>query len=145
MVVIGSGNSATFYDWPDNPSIVRVGGYTQDREVPFWSNTGNNLDLVAPGEYIITLQAYGGLQSASGTSHSSPIVAGVIGLMLSANPNLTSRQLQDILFDTAEDGGDPGWDSVYGWGRVDAAAAVDGALRRCQIQKRRSVSRLQEF
>ena len=48
----------------------------------------------------------------------------MVGLIFSANPNLTPDQAQKILFDSAKDLGSVGWDNYYGWGRVDAGAAV---------------------
>lgn len=76
--------------------------------------------------------------SAVGTSFSTPMVAGVIALMLEANPALTWRDVRDILAKTAAKN-DPGdsqwltngaglhWNLKYGFGRVDAAAAVAAA------------------
>ncbi|MFC1759682.1 S8 family serine peptidase, partial [Planctomycetota bacterium] len=84
-----------------------------------------------------------------GTSASAPMVAGVVALMLEANPNLTWRDVQHILVDTATptDLTDPTWNSdpdnfdpdpapnlagklvseKYGFGIVNATAAVDKA------------------
>jgi thermitase len=59
-----------------------------------------------------------------GTSYSSPIVAGVAALVLSANPSLSAAQVQDIVKQSADDLGPAGWDPSYGWGRVNAARAV---------------------
>ena len=73
-----------------------------------------------------------------GTSSAAPLVSGVIALMLEANPNLTYRDVQHILVETSEqnDSTDSGWsingagheiNHKYGFGAVDAAAAVDAA------------------
>jgi hypothetical protein len=66
----------------------------------------------------------GGYGAGVGTSFSAPIVAAVAALVISANPNLTGLQIQDVLKQSARDLGAPGWDSSYGWGRVDAYKAV---------------------
>ncbi len=74
----------------------------------------------------------------SGTSASAPVVSGVVALMLEANPNLTWRDVQHILVETAakNDLSDPGWvengagnqvNHKYGFGVVDATAAVEQA------------------
>lgn len=60
----------------------------------------------------------------SGTSCSTPHVAGVVSLMLEANPKLTHRRIERILQRTATDLGPEGFDSDYGHGEVDAVAAV---------------------
>jgi subtilisin-like proprotein convertase family protein len=75
-------------------------------------------------------------QGFSGTSASSPVVSGVVALMLEANPNLTWRDVQHILVETAQqnDPTDTGWSQngagylvnhQYGFGAVDASAAVN--------------------
>jgi hypothetical protein len=48
--------------------------------------------------------------------------------MYSVNPKLTALQAKSILYSTAVDLGTPGWDKQYGYGRVNAAAAVAKAL-----------------
>jgi subtilisin-like proprotein convertase family protein len=74
-----------------------------------------------------------------GTSASAPLVSGVVALMLQANPNLTWRDVKHILVDTARknDVTDTGWtkngaqhwvNHKYGFGAIDAAAAVNAAL-----------------
>jgi subtilisin family serine protease len=69
-----------------------------------------------------------------GTSASSPITAGVAALILSVEPNLTNDEVRHFLTRSAKDLGDPGWDEYYGWGRVDAKAALDMVLaKRCDL------------
>jgi hypothetical protein len=63
-----------------------------------------------------------------GTSGACPIAAGVAALILSVDPNLTNLEIKRILYRSAHDLGEPGWDQYYGWGRVDARAAVEMAL-----------------
>jgi hypothetical protein len=67
----------------------------------------------------------GSFTQGSGTSFSSPLVAGVGALILSVNPSLTAEEVEQILFATAQDLGEGGWDPHFGHGRVDAAAAVN--------------------
>ena len=59
-----------------------------------------------------------------GTSAAAPHVAGVAALILDGNPHLTQQELRDVLLNTAVDLGDPGLDRVYGYGLVDAEAAL---------------------
>jgi hypothetical protein len=63
-----------------------------------------------------------------GTSGAAPIVAGVAALILSVEPNLTNEEVRHFLERSAKDLGDPGRDDYYGWGRVDARAALDMVL-----------------
>lgn len=77
-----------------------------------------------------TLQAPGdpGYGLCTGTSMSSPYVAGVAGLLRSANPLLTKTTVRSLLIEKASQRGS--WDSKLGYGVPDAAASVDGALGR---------------
>jgi chitodextrinase len=60
----------------------------------------------------------------SGTSFSAPTTAGIYGLIFAVNPGLSPADADDILFSTVDDLGAAGWDTYYGWGRVNAAKAV---------------------
>jgi len=69
-----------------------------------------------------------------GTSAACPIAAGVAALILSVEPNLTGAEVRHFLERSAKDLGDPGRDDYYGWGRVDARAALDMVLaNRCDL------------
>jgi len=63
-----------------------------------------------------------------GTSGACPVAAGVAALMLSVEPNLTNEEVRHFLTRSAKDLGAPGRDDYYGWGRVDARAALDMVL-----------------
>src|SRR5205823_3006846 len=89
------------------------------------STTGFDVDLSAPGVSVYTTTMGGGYGTFSGTSASSPLTAGVAALMLSLNTSLTPAQLHDILAMGAHDLGPAGWDTGYGWGRLDAAGAIN--------------------
>jgi len=128
VVTISAGNESTFDTSSDNPSVLTVGATDSSDSLASFTNTGNNIDLVAPGVSIRTTYNGGGYGSVSGTSFSAPITAGVAALVISANPNLTATQIQDILKQSADDRGTPGWDTSFGCGRVNAARAINMAL-----------------
>lgn len=68
----------------------------------------------------------------SGTSMSSPMVAGVVALMLEANPELSPSQIKEILKETArsdEYTGSSLPNNTWGWGKVDAYSAVERAIQ----------------
>jgi subtilisin family serine protease len=104
------------------------------------SYVGAGPDVVAPGPWSYTTDRQGAAgynadaavtgvdanytHSFSGTSSSTPKVAGVVALMLSKNPSLTPAQVKNILRSTAKDIDATGVDDKTGAGRVDALAAV---------------------
>ncbi len=114
----------------------------------FWgSNFGNSLDIVAPGVKIYTTDISGsaGYNSSNyksdfnGTSSACPNAAGVVALILSANPNLTQQQAREILerntdkvsgYSYYNNSNQPNgiWNNEMGYGRVNAYAAVQKAL-----------------
>ena len=71
----------------------------------------------------------------SGTSYATPSVSGIIALVLEANSNLTPLQVKEVLKHTSELRGgpsapdvDPYWNREFGYGMVDALAAVELAI-----------------
>ncbi|HYK80320.1 MAG TPA: S8 family peptidase [Micropepsaceae bacterium] len=82
-----------------------------------------NYYMVAPGVGL-TLPWNGGFAFLSGTSFSSPLIAGAAAILLQKWPNLTGRQLANILFASATDLGAPGVDAIYGHGLLNIAAAL---------------------
>ena len=129
VIVVAAGNGGILdTSSPDNPDVLTVSATTTTDSVASWSNKGNKIDLSAPGVSIVTTARGGGYASVQGTSFSAPVVAGVAALVISANPSLTSDQIQAILKQSTDDLGPVGWDTGFGTGRVNAANAVLLAL-----------------
>ena len=124
-LVFGSaGNNGADGGYSPTPHIIVVGATARDDIVASWSNFGAYIDLSAPGVAIETTHTDGRYTAVSGTSFSSPVAAGVASLVMGANGQLNAAQVEKILFDSAEDLGETGWDAHYGWGRVNAGNAV---------------------
>ncbi|MCK5114962.1 MAG: S8 family peptidase [Candidatus Aegiribacteria sp.] len=85
-------------------------------------------DICGPGVNILSTQWGGGYTTMDGTSMATPLVAGVVALILDANPGLTVAQIDSIIEVTALDLGAAGKENTYGAGRIDALAAVQAAL-----------------
>jgi hypothetical protein len=155
MVVVSAGNSGNRGCGSiDNPAAMfepsfTVGSTRQDDAISGFSSRGPVVvdssyrmkpDVVAPGSGVRSVIRGGFFASYSGTSMAGPHVAGVVALMLSANPALEGRveDIEDILRRTAVpftsnlDCFDfPGADvpnTTFGWGRIDALEAVKMAL-----------------
>jgi len=122
--------------------------------------TGPEVRQSLPGLGMVTSDRTGGsgydtsayTQTFGGTSSACPVVAGVVGLMLSVNPNLTAQEVREILQTTADKIVDPkpdpqlglyygtydgrGHSQWFGYGKVNARAAVQAAQSRAWSQRR---------
>jgi hypothetical protein len=66
----------------------------------------------------------------NGTSGATPIVAGVVALVMAAHPELDAANVINRITATARDAGAPGPDVAYGFGLLDADAAVRAEVPR---------------
>ena len=162
VILFAAGNDDLDYlnFYAAHPDVIAVGATTSlDRHADY-SNRGRQLDVVAPsnGDWPILAARSSWDRGISwetgpykyyrdgrdrgphykhfgGTSSSTPLVAGICALMLSANPDLTAREVKEILRSTADEVGNRaeyrnGHSLRYGYGRVNADRAVAEALRR---------------
>ena len=134
VVVASSGNDANSYvSTPANhPLTIAVGATTIADVTAEYSARGDALDVVAPGgsryagiwQETFDESGVWGYYMWNGTSMSAPHVTGTVALMLSVNPTATPDHVRDMLTESAVDIEEPGWDETSGYGRIDAAAAV---------------------
>jgi hypothetical protein len=127
VVVAAAGNCGCVDPTADSPALLTVGATDATDALASFSSRGNHVDVSAPGVAIATTTRGGGYGTPSGTSFSSPVGAGVVALMLAANPGLRAADVEAIFAATAVDLGDAGWDAAFGHGRVNARAAVEAA------------------
>jgi subtilisin family serine protease len=85
-------------------------------------------EVSAPGVSVYSSYVGGGYARLSGTSMAGPHVAGVVALMRQANPNADVQTIKTALMNTARDEGTAGEDNTYGWGVIDAYAAVQAVM-----------------
>lgn len=102
-----------------------VGAVDNKDKIASFSGRGSALDITAPGVSMYSSWLGTEYKTASGTSMATPMVSGTVALIKFAHPEYTVAQIQEALFKTAKDLGKAGWDSSYGWGRVDAYGAVN--------------------
>jgi hypothetical protein len=127
LVVVAAGNDGINENIAATTTMIPVSATDSNDALTSWSSYGNYIALAAPGLNIWTTQSGGSYWSCWGTSFSSPITAGVVALMMSAKPSLPNTQIESLLYSTAVDLGAPGRDIYYGYGRVNAGAAVQAA------------------
>ena len=131
LFVAAAGNSSTNIDayptYPaayQNPNVVSVASIQSDGSQSGFSNYGtSNVDVAAPGSGIRSTISGGGYASFNGTSMASPHVAGIVALMRSLAPTVSTTDIKRILIETST------WDSRLdnvsdSGGRVSASAAV---------------------
>lgn len=124
-------------------NVIAVGATRYDRQKSAYSNSSDEIDIVAPGGDLSLDQNLDGRPDGilvvtilknqpsifgyfwySGTSSATPHAAAVAAMMKAKNPSLTPDEIEIIMETTAEDRGAPGWDVQYGHGLIDAYAAV---------------------
>jgi membrane-anchored mycosin MYCP len=107
------------------PEVLSVGAIDRDGNISEFSETGDFLDLVAPGVNIAGLSRLGGGHvEDSGTSYAAPFVAGVAALVRAYHPELTAAEVKRRLELTADHPGTVLPDKKAGWGVVNPYAAV---------------------
>jgi len=117
-------NGANTIGWPGKyEGALCCGAYKADGSIANFSSGGREIDAAAPGQDIISFSNSGsGLRSMSGTSMATPVLSGVLALILELRlrqgmPHWNNiRQVNDFLRANLKDAGEPGFDPRFGWG-----------------------------
>jgi subtilisin family serine protease len=155
VVVVSAGNSGSACGTVNDPSAIfensfSIGATNSSDEIAGFSSRGpvtvdgsNRIkpNVSAPGVSVRSAIRNNGYGSSSGTSMAGPHVAGLVALLISANPTLAGEvdKIEDIIEQTAVNltsnnqscNGIPGTsipNNTYGYGRIDAVAAINMAL-----------------
>jgi len=155
----GNGNESVSNDgYASNPQVIAVAACNSEDQRSSYSDRGPEIFITAPSNggsrSIFTADRRGSagynpsrggpasapdyFDSFGGTSSAAPLVAGVIGLMISANPQLDEASIRQIIRATADQitGGAndfydrSGHSDSFGYGRINAGKAVEEAARR---------------
>ncbi|WP_439592208.1 S8 family serine peptidase [Microbacterium sp.] len=135
VVIVAAGNRAsgtTRVGAPATiPGVLTVGGVDPSGRASIDASTqGITIGVSAPSEQLLGVSADGQLVQWSGTSGAAPIVAGIAALVRSAHPELDANNVINRLIKTAKP--TPAMkatpDLLYGYGLVDAAAAVSTSV-----------------
>ncbi|MBR9922936.1 MAG: S8 family serine peptidase [Bacteroidetes bacterium] len=171
VVVVSAGNSGSGCSSVSTPSAIfensfTIGATAQNDTIAGFSSRGPvtvdgsgrlKPNVSAPGVGVRSTIPGGGYASFSGTSMAGPHVAGVVALIISANPELAGdvEAIETILEETAipkttdqECGGVAGSEvpnNTYGYGRIDALAAVMKALELSGVVQPEDPSKYIEF
>lgn len=138
FVAVASGNvgeEISLHGPASSKYVTAVGAMDYEGTISVISNWGSNNGLLTPGEEIYSLTSKDnkhvkpsvrefGYHKESGTSFSTPMVTATASLIFAKNPSLTVEQVEDILFSTATDLEDEGWDGKSGAGLLNAQQAI---------------------
>ncbi|WP_026689564.1 S8 family peptidase [Alteribacter aurantiacus] len=106
------------------PEVFTVAALDPDGQHAQFSNFGEHVDVSAPGEHIPSTYVGNEYVAMSGTSMASPHVAGLAGLILSINPELSNEEVYDIMRNSCNDIGDSGFDIYTGHGIINVTNAI---------------------
>lgn len=112
--------------------VIAVGSTDSTDTVSSFSNVGPEVTVVAPGRnilstmptYAVTIPAALNYDELDGTSMATPLVTGLVALMWSRHPSFTNTSIRNCLTSTAVKLGPGTFDNAWGFGRVDAEAAL---------------------
>lgn len=111
------------------PGVVAVAGVDKAGDASFdASSQGITIAVAAPSEQLVGVVPGGGYVLWDGTSGAAPLVSGLAALVKSAHPELSAADVIHRIIATAVPKGDPVPGPIYGYGLIDADAAVDAEV-----------------
>ncbi|MFX0171532.1 MAG: S8 family serine peptidase [Candidatus Hodarchaeota archaeon] len=121
--------------YPGNYSeVIAVSATTKAREHASFSCMGDQNEISAPGENIYSIYPNNYTPTlGNGTSFAAPLVSGTIALMLSLNRYLSVENIREVLHETSTDLGEIGRDPIFGYGLLNASAALEKVITKYGI------------
>ncbi len=127
IIVASSGNEG--HTTPAYPAaydgVISVGAIEANGDHLDFSNTGENLTIVAPGYEVNAAWGEDQLTAFTGTSASAPFVSGAIAAVMSENPGYTAQQATNLILQLSNEAGQVGSDPQYGQGSLDVGRALE--------------------
>lgn len=130
------------------PEVLAVSATDYQQKRAAFSNYGDYVDVMAPGESIASTYPDNQYAALSGTSMACPHVTALAALIRSVNPDLRNTEVMDLIRSNVIDLGPAGRDKDYGYGQIDvysalsAAGAGDSALQLWPQAVQRKINRI---
>ncbi|POH74793.1 S8 family peptidase [Arthrobacter glacialis] len=123
------------------PGILAVGGLDKDGTASVDSSSqGISIGVSAPAEDLVGGLPGGGYAQWNGTSGAAPIVSGVAALIRSKYPDMSAAQVINRIISTAKPKGEGLPNAIYGYGILDAAAALSADVPVVQVNPLGSIA-----
>lgn len=144
FVVAASGNSNESTNSPitrdgiaypaADPNVFAVAAVNNSDVITSWSQRGDELDLLAPGDNLVMLKRGGGTTTSSGTSFAAPLVAGAAALVKQALPGAVAGDIGSILLasgaNNRDGSGETGNTTTLQFSRLNILGALDLVAKR---------------
>jgi subtilisin len=105
-------------------NVIAVSAINSANVIAPFSSRGSEVEICAPGVNVLSTLKGGGYGTMSGTSMACPHVSGAAAVVWGSHRFATNVQIWNLLGSTADNLGVPGWDALYGYGRVDVDQAA---------------------
>jgi type VII secretion-associated serine protease mycosin len=123
------------------PGVLTVAGLDRKGAASVDSSSqGISIGVAAPAENLLGGLPGGGYAEWAGTSGATPIVAGVAALIRSKWPEMSAKQVINRIVTTARDAGPAGKDPLYGFGVLNAEAALKDSVPEAAVNPLGSIS-----
>lgn len=122
------------------PDVIGVSALSNNGKIWTGSNRGRHIDVSAPGLNILSTGLNNDYVYASGTSASAAMVSALAGMLASERPDLANSFIEKLIIQSVKDLGDKGTDKIYGYGEVDAIAALEQEVEPFHDVSARSVN-----
>lgn len=108
------------------PGVIAVAGVDRDANASELSSTsGFTIGVTAPSEELVAAYPGGEYRIWSGTSGAAPIVSGMVALIRSLYPEMDAANVVNRVIQSATKNGFENYSSAYGYGLIDAEAALN--------------------
>jgi subtilisin len=125
LLIAAAGNNGGAVGFPGKyKNVIAVSAIDSANVIAPFSSRGPEVELAAPGVNVLSTVPGGGFGTKSGTSMACPHVAGGAAVVWGSHRFATNVQIWNLLAASADNLGVPGWDPLYGYGRLDVDQAA---------------------